>query len=266
MRQRGKFVDLSPPNPYRLNGCSGACDGLVKDRRSAATDVFGTNPHFPHGETRRGMQVPAIELRQLVKCYGKRRALDDLTVTVASGGVVGFLGVNGAGKSTTMRILAGYLAPTSGTATVCGIDVAADSLAVRECVGYLPENNPLYPEMRVTEYLRFRARLKGVSRGARAGAVERVVRSCRLDDASGRLIGQLSKGYRQRVGLADCLLTEAPLLILDEPMAGLDPNQARQTRQLIAEIGRTRTVFLSTHALGDVESICREAVSLPHGR
>ncbi|MFW5857391.1 MAG: ATP-binding cassette domain-containing protein [Planctomycetota bacterium] len=209
---------------------------------------------------------PIIDVRELCKFYGPHRALDQVTFAVDPGGVVGFLGVNGAGKSTLMRILAGFLQPTSGSACVNGLDVAVDPLTVKRNIGYLPETNPLYPELRVHEFLHYRARLRGLGRARRAAAVGRVVERCWLTEVADRVIGQLSKGYRQRVGLAECLLSEGPLLILDEPTVGLDPNQVRATRSLVAEIAAERTVFLSTHILHEAGLLCREVIIIHGGR
>jgi ABC-2 type transport system ATP-binding protein len=209
---------------------------------------------------------PIIEVEHITRDYGPHRALDDVSFSLEAGGVVGFLGVNGAGKSTLMRILAGYLEPTAGTARIDGHDVVAEPLAVKSLTGYLPETNPLYPELRVVEFLRYRARLKGLRGGSLNDSVEQALSRCWLTDVRQRIIGQLSKGYRQRVGLAAGLLGDPGLLILDEPTAGLDPNQVRATRQLIAELGTGRTVFLSTHILHEAELLCRQVVIVDHGR
>ncbi|MFH0910976.1 MAG: ABC transporter ATP-binding protein [Planctomycetota bacterium] len=207
-----------------------------------------------------------IAVEGLKKYYGPHPALADVSFHVDRGGVAGFLGANGAGKTTLLRILATFLAPTSGTARVCGYDVRKEPMEVRRRIGYLPENTPLYPELRVSEFLDYRARLKELPREARRGSIGRVIDRCGLQAVSRRVIGQLSKGFRQRVALAECLLAEAPLLILDEPTVGLDPHQARETRDLIAEIGRDRTVFLSTHLLQDAELMCRQVIIIDAGR
>ncbi|MFH1021756.1 MAG: ATP-binding cassette domain-containing protein, partial [Planctomycetota bacterium] len=175
-------------------------------------------------------------------------------------------GPNGAGKTTTMRMLTGFIPPTSGTASIAGHDVFAESLAVRRDIGYLPENVPMYPEMRVEEYLKFRAKLKGVPRRDRARNIAESLESCNIADVRHRIIGQLSKGYRQRVGLADTLVHDPKILILDEPTIGLDPNQIRQIRALIKEIGKTRTVLLSTHILPEVEMVCGRVIIINKGR
>ena len=207
-----------------------------------------------------------IVVQDLVKRYGARLAVRGLSFSVEKGEIVGFLGPNGAGKSTTLRVVAGYLAPTSGTVKVAGIDVEADSLAARERVGYMPETVPLYPEMRVVEYLDFRAELKGVARSKRNGRVDDVLHKARLVEVANVVIGSLSKGYRQRVGLADALVADPPLLVLDEPTAGLDPNQIREVREVIAGLRGTHTVLLSTHILSEVEASCGRAVVIAKGK
>jgi ABC-2 type transport system ATP-binding protein len=207
-----------------------------------------------------------IHVSHLTKYYGDYVAVRDVSFDVAKGQVVGFLGPNGAGKSTTMRILAGYLTATSGRASIAGLDVFWDPVAVRRKIGYLPENCPLYPEMRVSEYLTYRAGIKGLhGRPARA-AIARAVERCWLTDVRRQLVGTLSKGYRQRVGLADTLLHDPPVLILDEPTAGLDPTQIRETRQLIRDLGQQHTVLLSTHILSEVEMTCDQAIIINRGR
>jgi ABC-2 type transport system ATP-binding protein len=185
---------------------------------------------------------------------------------VGSGEIVGLLGPNGAGKTTTMRMLTTFLAPTSGRAVLAGHDVLDEPVEVRRKVGYLPESVPLYPEMRAREYLDYRARLKDVPRSKRRSAIDRVLERCRLRDVERRVIGHLSKGYRQRVGLADALLHNPPVLILDEPTVGLDPEQRLRFRELIAELGERCTVLLSTHQTEDVMSLCRRVVVLNAGR
>jgi ABC-2 type transport system ATP-binding protein len=207
-----------------------------------------------------------IHVSNLTKYYGDYPAIQDVSFDVADGKVVGFLGPNGAGKSTTMRILAGSQAATSGSAVINGQDVFWNPVEARRSIGYMPENCPLYPEMRVDEYLRFRAGIKGVPSGRRAKRLEFVQRRCWLTDVRRQLIGTLSKGYRQRVGLADALLSEPPVLILDEPTAGLDPTQIRSTRELIKELGREHTILLSTHILSEVEMTCDSAIIIHRGR
>jgi ABC-2 type transport system ATP-binding protein len=197
---------------------------------------------------------------------GRVTALDAVSFEARPGEVLGFLGPNGAGKTTAMRICTGYLQPTAGAVSICGIDVAADPLAARARLGYLPESVPLYPELRVEEYLAYRAALKGVARAARRARIDEALAAVALVPERRRIIGQLSKGYRQRVGLADALLHRPDVLILDEPTDGLDPNQRRDTLALIAALGRERTVVLSTHILPEVESVCARVIILDRGR
>ena len=180
--------------------------------------------------------------------------------------MVGFLGPNGAGKSTTMRMLTGYLPPTDGRIEVAGAKLPKESLLVRQRIGYMPENVPLYPEMRVEEFLEYRGRLKRVSRGEITHRVGLVLDQCGLTDVRGKIIGSLSKGFRQRVGLADALVHNPMLLILDEPTAGLDPHQIRSFRELIKELGKDRTILLSTHILSEVEMVCRRAIIINKGK
>jgi ABC-2 type transport system ATP-binding protein len=207
-----------------------------------------------------------ISVSKLTKRYGDLVAVNDLSFEVGKGEVVGFLGPNGAGKSTTLRIIAGFLGQTSGKVEVCGHDVALDSIEARRSMGYMPEAVPLYPEMRVVEYLTFRAELKNVERGKRAKAIDAAMEKAGVADRATSLIGKLSKGYRQRVGLADALVASPPLLILDEPTAGLDPNQIRDVRKLLREIGKEHTVVLSTHILSEVESSCTRAIVIAKGK
>ncbi|HMO03388.1 MAG TPA: ATP-binding cassette domain-containing protein [Kiritimatiellia bacterium] len=207
-----------------------------------------------------------ITVSHLTKTFPGRVAVNDLSFEVGHSEVVGFLGPNGSGKTTTMRILAGYLPASAGVVKVAGFDVARHPLEVRKRIGYLPENCPLYPDMRVDEYLRFRAALKGVPRPRRRERIAEVKELCGLTDSGGRIIGQLSKGYRQRVGLAETLVHDPELLILDEPTIGLDPNQIRQVRQLIHELGRRHTILLSTHILSEVEATCRRVLIIKQGR
>src|SRR3954471_4616560 len=207
-----------------------------------------------------------IRVQNLTKYYGDYPAVRDVTFSVPKGQIVGFLGPNGAGKSTTMRILAGYLAATSGTATIDGIDVFWNPVAARRRIGYMPENCPLYPEMRVREYLHFRAGVKGLHGSRRKQRIDYVLGRCWLEDVDRQLIGTLSKGYRQRVGLADSLLADPAVLILDEPTAGLDPAQIRETRNLIRELGQQHTLILSTHILPEVEMTCHRVIIIRQGR
>ncbi|MEO6053191.1 MAG: ATP-binding cassette domain-containing protein [Chthoniobacterales bacterium] len=207
-----------------------------------------------------------IQVENLTKTYAGVPALRGISFEVAKGEIVGFLGPNGAGKSTTMRILSGFLPATSGVARVAGYDVFKDSFKARERIGYMPENVPLYPDMRVTEYLNYRAGLKGVRPRRVKERVEDVKELCNLKEVDRKLIGALSKGYRQRVGLADALLHEPDLLILDEPTIGLDPNQIRQVRELIKNLGRHHTILLSTHILSEVEMTCSRVVIINNGK
>ena len=197
---------------------------------------------------------------------GERPALDDVSFEIGKSEVVGFLGPNGAGKTTMMRILTGFLAPTRGAAEIAGCSIAGDTRALRRAVGYLPEAVPLYPEMRVDEYLDYRAALKEIPRARRRSAIAAAVDACGLGDRRRQIIGTLSRGYKQRVGLADALVAEPPVLVLDEPTAGLDPNQIREVRALIASLGRERTVLLSTHILPEVEAVASRVIILHAGR
>jgi ABC-2 type transport system ATP-binding protein len=207
-----------------------------------------------------------IEVDKLTKYFGPVLAVDRITFRVDQGEIVGFLGPNGAGKTTTLRILTTYLPATSGIAKVAGYDVMTQSLDVRRNVGYLPESVPLYPEMRVDEYLTYRSKLKGVDRKGRPARIEFCLDRCRLREVSRRLVGTLSKGYRQRVGLADAMINDPAILILDEPTAGLDPIQIRETLALIKELGDKHTILLSTHILSEVEAICERVIIITGGR
>ena len=207
-----------------------------------------------------------IHVSKLTKFYGEYKAIEDVSFEVAKGQVVGFLGPNGAGKSTTMRILAGYLTATSGSAKVDGLDVFWKPLEVRRKIGYLPESCPLYGEMRVTEYLRFRAGIKGLHGRAATKRIDHVIGRCWLSEVKRQLVGTLSKGFRQRVGLADTLIHDPPVLILDEPTAGLDPIQQRETRNLIRELGQQHTILHSTHILSEVEQTCQRVIIIDRGR
>ena len=207
-----------------------------------------------------------IEVQHLTKRYGDRTAVSDLSFSVARGEVVGFLGPNGAGKSTTLRMLTGFLEPSEGEVHIAGIDARKQPLQVKKSIGYMPEAVPLYGEMRVVEYLRYRAELKGVPRKDIARNVDKALELASVADVKTRIIGQLSKGYRQRVGIADALVSDPPLLILDEPTAGLDPNQIRQVRDLIRGLSSEKTVLLSTHILPEVEAICGRVIILDRGR
>jgi ABC-2 type transport system ATP-binding protein len=207
-----------------------------------------------------------IEVEELCKSYGSVRAVEGLSFRVPTGAVVGFLGPNGAGKTTTLRILAGFIGATAGRAVVAGHDVALDSMSARRRIGYMPEACPSYTELQVGEYLRFRAELKRVARRRRRREVGRALEQAGAAEMTNVRIGHLSKGYRQRVGLADALIGAPPLLILDEPTAGLDPNQIRDVRRLLRSLAPKQTVLLSTHILSEVERICDRAIVIARGR
>jgi ABC-2 type transport system ATP-binding protein len=206
-----------------------------------------------------------IHVENLTKYYGDYAAVRNVSFDVSRGQIVGFLGPNGAGKSTTMRILAGYITATSGQAAIDGKDVFWDPIAARRCIGYLPESCPLYTEMRVEEYLHFRGGLKDMNRRDRRVRMDYVIERCWLMEVRRQLIGTLSKGFRQRVGLADSLLANPPVLILDEPTVGLDPAQIRETRKLIKELGNQHTILLSTHILPEVEMTCNSVIIIHQG-
>jgi ABC-2 type transport system ATP-binding protein len=207
-----------------------------------------------------------IEVQQLTKRYGRHAAVDNVSFTVARGEIVGLLGPNGAGKSTIMRVLACYLPAHSGSVRVGGWDVFGQADEVRRRIGYMPENNPLHLDLRVREYLKFRARLKGLGVAASRDRVDAVTEQCGLTEVGRRIIGTLSKGYRQRVGLADALVHEPELIILDEPTIGLDPHQLRAVRQLIKELSPRHTVLISSHILHEVEMTCQRVLILLQGR
>ena len=207
-----------------------------------------------------------IQVDQVTKYFGPILAVDRVSFQVTKGEIVGFLGLNGAGKTTTLRILTSYLPATSGVAKVAGHDVMTDSMAVRSNIGYLPESVPLYQEMRVEEYLDYRAKLKNVDRKERQKRIDYCLERCRLQEVRRRLIGTLSKGYRQRVGLADSLIHDPPILILDEPTVGLDPLQIRETLGLIRSLGSNHTIVFSTHILAEVEAICERVIIIRQGR
>lgn len=206
----------------------------------------------------------SIQVHQLSKRYGTQWAVNDLSFDIPTGEIVGFLGPNGAGKSTTMKILTGYISATSGEAVVCGHNLSTDSLAVRQRVGYLPEHNPLYLDMYVMEYLRFSAGMAGVTKVK--SAVEKAIELTQLTPERNKKIGQLSKGYRQRVGLAQALIHDPEVLILDEPTSGLDPNQVVEMRNVIKNLGKDKTVLLSTHIMQEVEAMCNRVILLNHGK
>ena len=206
-----------------------------------------------------------IEVSHLTKQYGNHLAVDDVSFTVADGQICGLLGPNGAGKSTIMNILTGYLSATSGQVTVAGHHLPEEADAAKACVGYLPEQPPLYPEMTVQEYLTFAAELKGVKKAERKEQVCRAARRTGLEAVLPRLIRSLSKGYKQRVGIAQALLGSPRLIILDEPTVGLDPAQVIEIRKLIRELGRAHTVILSSHILSEVQAVCRQILILSKG-
>jgi len=207
-----------------------------------------------------------IEVQGLTKFYDERPAIQDVTFSVPKGQVLGFLGPNGAGKSTTMRILAGFLGLSAGKASVDGYDVFSHSLDVRKRIGYLPETNPLYNEMRVAGFLDLMCRLRGVSPSMRRARVDHAIEVCGLEERRSEVIGRLSKGLRQRVGLAQAIVHDPKVLILDEPTAGLDPAQTRETRTLIKEIGRQHTIILSSHILSEVAATCERVLIINQGR
>ena len=206
-----------------------------------------------------------IEVQHLTKRYGQHVALDAVSFSVGRGEVVGFLGPNGAGKSTTMRILTTFMAATSGTVRVGGNCVFENPIRVCKRLGYMPENNPLPPDLRVEDYLKFRARLKSLAKDDGAKRVKIVIEQCRIADVAGRFISELSRGYRQRVGMADALLAEPELIVLDEPTAGLDPNQVRSVRKLIRGLAGDHTVLISSHILSEIEMTCDRVVILHQG-
>jgi ABC-2 type transport system ATP-binding protein len=206
----------------------------------------------------------SVTVSELTKLYGQQRAVDAITFSARPGEVLGFLGPNGAGKTTTMKILTGYLSQSSGTATVSGYDTATESLQVRRKVGYLPEHNPLYPDMYVREYLQFAASTHGMQRPG--DRIDELIRRTGLEREAHKRIGALSKGYRQRVGLAQALLHDPEVLILDEPTSGLDPNQLAEIRELIRELGKEKTVIFSTHIMQEVQAICDRVIIIDRGR
>ena len=208
----------------------------------------------------------SIEVNNLTKTYGAQRAVDGISFSLKPGEIVGFLGPNGAGKSTTMKILTGYLHPSSGTAKVADYDVTSQSIAARRSVGYLPEHNPLYTDMYVREFLLFSGKLYGMSGSVLASRVEEMISLCGLDIEKKKKISQLSKGYRQRVGLAQSFLHDPAVLILDEPTTGLDPNQILEIRELIKRAGHNKTVLFSTHIMQEVEALCDRVIIINRGK
>lgn len=207
-----------------------------------------------------------IEIRNLVKYYGDKKAVDDISFTVHDGEILGFLGPNGAGKTTTMNILTGFLSATSGHVAIDGFDILEKPQEAKKAIGYLPEHPPLYLDMTVTEYLRFVSELKGVDPAIRNKQLTDIMRSVRITDHAGRLIKNLSKGYRQRVGIAQAMVGNPSVLILDEPTVGLDPKQIIEIRSLIKELGKKHTVILSSHILPEVQAVCERVVIINRGR
>ncbi|MFN7313313.1 MAG: gliding motility-associated ABC transporter ATP-binding subunit GldA [Bacteroidota bacterium] len=207
----------------------------------------------------------SIEVHQLTKIYGTQKALDQISFSAKKGEILGFLGPNGAGKSTTMKIITGYIPQTSGVAKVCGFDVTTQTMEVKKHIGYLPELNPLYTDMYVKEYLQFSAAAQGIKSGVNK-LVDEMIERVGLSLERKKKIGQLSKGYKQRVGLAQAMLHNPEVLILDEPTSGLDPNQVVEIRALIKEIGKDKTVLLSTHIMQEVESMCNRVIIINHGK
>jgi ABC-2 type transport system ATP-binding protein len=209
---------------------------------------------------------PMIEAEGLSKFYGSFAAARDVTFSINRGEVAAFLGPNGAGKSTTMKLLTGYLAPSEGTAKIAGFNMATERLEAAKRLGYLPENGPLYDDMSPRSFLTFFGNLRGMSPVELDRRLELIVRTCRLEAVIGKPIGKLSKGYRQRVGLAQALLHDPEVLVLDEPTAGLDPNQIREVRKMIRELGQSKTILLSTHILQEVEAMCNRVIFVNEGR
>jgi ABC-2 type transport system ATP-binding protein len=239
----------------------GALEGVHAARKSAANSGPRGRIFVLQGETRE-----MITVEGLYKSYsGSTFAVRDVSFRVKKGEIVGFLGPNGAGKSTTLRVVAGFLGATAGKVTLAGHDIVEAPYEARAQVGYMPEAVPLYPEMRVREYLAFRAELKRVPRKQRRDAVDSAMRRARVHGVADKLIGHLSKGYRQRVGLADALVADPPILVLDEPTAGLDPNQIREVRALVRELGKEHAVLVSTHILPEVEATCDRALVISKG-
>ncbi len=208
----------------------------------------------------------SIQVTNLTKVYGSQRAVDGISFSLKPGEIVGFLGPNGAGKSTTMKILTGYLNPSSGTATVADFDVTQQPMPARRAIGYLPEHNPLYLDMYVREFLLFSGKLYGMGGTALKAKVEEMIALCGLEVEKKKKIGQLSKGYRQRVGLAQSFLHDPSVLILDEPTTGLDPNQIQEIRELIRTAGHNKTVLFSTHIMQEVEALCDRVIIINKGR
>ena len=206
----------------------------------------------------------SISIDNLTKIYGQQKAVDQISFSIDAGEIVGFLGPNGAGKSTTMKILTGYIPATSGSVSVLGMDVAKKPLEVKKRIGYLPELNPLYTDMYITEYLKFNADICKIKNAKEA--IERVIESTGLTPERNKKIGNLSKGYKQRVGLAQALLNDPDVLILDEPTSGLDPNQMTEIRRLILSLGKNKTILLSSHIMQEVEAMCNRVIIINKGK
>lgn len=209
--------------------------------------------------------MSALEIQNLSKRYGRHQAVQNLSFSIEEGQIMGFLGPNGAGKSTTMKIICGFLSADTGSVRIRNFDILSQRLSAQKQIGYLPESNPLYPELRVSEYLTYCAKVRDLGRAQREHAIDRAISLCGLKERKKQNIGELSKGYRQRVGLAQALLHDPPILILDEPTTGLDPNQIGEIRKLIREIGKKKTVILSTHILSEVQATCDQVVIINKG-
>lgn len=207
----------------------------------------------------------SISVQSLTKIYGTQKAVNNISFEIPKGQIVGFLGPNGAGKSTTMKMITGYLPPTKGTAVVCGFDVQTQSMELRKHIGYLPEQNPLYYDMYVREYLELTAGIHQIEKSKRAGVIEEMIKMTGLSKEAHKKIGTLSKGYKQRVGLAQAMIHNPDVLILDEPTSGLDPNQIVEIRDLIINIGKEKTVLLSTHIMQEVEAMCSRVIIINNG-
>jgi len=208
----------------------------------------------------------SITVRNLTKLYGEQKAIDDISFDVKTGEILGFLGPNGAGKTTTMKIITCYMPPTAGSVDVDGLNIFDHSLEVRRKIGYLPEMNPLYLDMNVIDYLEYSARLHGINGGRIQQRIKEMVHVCGLEDVRHKDIGELSKGYRQRVGLAQAMIHEPDVLVMDEPTSGLDPNQIVEIRNLIRQLGRAKTVILSTHILSEVQATCNRVLIINEGK
>lgn len=209
---------------------------------------------------------PLVQLEGIVKYYGDRLALDNISFEVGEGEILGFLGPNGAGKTTTMRIITGYMPPTRGSVKICGIDMLENPIEAKKHIGYLPENPPVYTDMTVVSFLKFVAKLKKVPKNRTKEMIDFVLQKCGLEDVKNRLIGNLSRGYKQRVGIAQAIIHDPDIIILDEPTAGLDPKQVVEIRNLIREIAKKKTVILSTHILAEVTKICDRVIIISRGR